>query len=717
MKGCFKYLLLLLLFQKGNQLLAQDTLNGKKTDDADVQQQLENLAENGQSEDADYSGMLEELNYYKEHPINLNQATNEEIEQLHLLTDVQINSLIQHIRKYGKLISIYELQGIDGFDLETIRKILPYVHVSDQFNSAHFGLKEMFSNGQNALVLRYGRVLEKQAGFSIIDSADLFNSPNSRYIGSPDKLYARYRFTYGNKVSWGITAEKDQGELFWKNRQAFNYSWYENSLNGNQKTGFDFYSAHLYLHNIRFVKALAIGDYQASFGQGLCMWSGYSFGKSADIVSAKRSAAGIKPYSSVDENRFLRGAATTLAFGKFEVSGFYSRKHIDANVSDTLADGEIAAVSSLQETGYHTTAGEIADRKVIQQTIYGGNIRFKTSNFSVGISAVNYQLNKDLHRDLSYYNQFDFNSKSITNASIDYNFVLRNFNFFGEEAIGSNGGLAFINGLLISLDPRFSITVSHRYYERNFQNQLSNAFAENSTAANEKGVFAGFNAKLYRGISLSGYFDRFEFPWMKYQVNGPSSGYDYVAQINYTPSKTFDAYFKLRARNKYKNTSTTPDINDIDFIVPYTQTNYRLNTSYSILPSVKLKNRVEWLDYKVDHGNTQKGFLIYQDITYNKLGKPFSFTLRYAMFQTDNYDTRIYAYENDVPGSYSIPSYYYKGSRFYLLLDYNLTRQLEVWLRFSQTVYSNMDVISAGSLNEIQGNTKSEIKIQLRYKF
>jgi hypothetical protein len=692
----------------------QDTIV-PKTEDNDIQQQLENIAENTQNEDADYTNLLDALNQFKEHPINLNNTTKEELQQLQMLNDIQINNLFNHIKRNGRLITIYELQGINDFDIQTIRKILPYVRVSDNFSSSHFSVREMFKDGSHTVLLRYARTIEDQTGFSAIDSAKLYSSQNSRYIGSPDRLYARYRFTYSNNVSWGITAEKDQGELFFKNNQRFNYDWYEQGLKGNQKTGFDFYSAHFYLHNIRFIKSLAIGDYQATFGQGLTMWSGYSFGKSSDIMSTKKSATGIKPYTSVDENRFLRGAATTVKFKKFEATGFYSQKYVDANVADTMENGEVAAISSLQETGYHSTLGEIADKHTTQQTIYGGNIAYKATQFSIGVTAAHYVLNTDLKRSLSTYNQFDYTSRTNTNIGIDYNLVLRNFNFFGEEAMSANGGKAFLNGVLVSLDPRLSLSITHRYYERNYQNLLSNGFAENTMAANEKGLYVGIVAKPATKFSFTAYYDRFEFLWMKNGVNAPSSGTDYMAQLNFTPSKRFDAYFKIRSRTKFKNTAA--DIDDIDFIVPFTQTNYRLNTSFTTIPSIKLKNRLEFVDYKVDDGKTMKGFMIYQDITYSKVGSKFSASLRYALFQTDNYDTRIYVYENDMPGVYSIPAYYYRGSKFYLLLDYNLTRRIEIWVRYSQTVYDNKKVISEGSLTEIKGNTKSEIKAQVRFKF
>lgn len=697
-----------------NLLTAQDL--PVKTDDGEIQQQLENVAENSGNEDADYTNLLEGLIYYKEHPINLNRATKEELQQLFFLNDIQINNLLKHIEKSGNLITIYELQGIDGLDLQTIKRMLPYVRVADNFNTANFSVSEMFRNGNHAVILRYAQVLEQQKGFSQIDSSGITDSPNSRYIGSPQRLYARYRFTYGTNVSWGITAEKDQGELLLKKNQKFNYASYEKALKGKQGSGFDFYSAHFFVKNIRFIKAFAIGDYQATFGQGLVAWSGLAFTKSADITSGKKSAMGIKPYTSVDENRFLRGTAATVGFKRFEATAFFSRKKVDANISDTLDNGEVATISALQETGYHSTAGEIADKDAITQTIYGGNIAYKRRSLSVGATALSYHLDKSFNRDLSYYNQFQFSSTQNLNVGLDYNFVLRNFNFFGEAAVSQNGGKAFVNGMIVSLDPRLAFTVLYRDYERNYQNLVSNGFAEGSMAANEKGTYIGVAARPTNTISLTAYCDRFKFPWMSYQANQPSAyGSDYLAQLNYTPSKKLDMYFRIRERYYQRNTVDAEA--DIDYLGLVKQVNYRFNLSYGILPSVKLKNRIELVDYKKEDTKTQKGYLAYQDVTYNKIGSPVSFSLRYALFQTDSYNSRIYAFENEIPGVYSILANYYRGSRFYLLVDYNITRRIELWVRYSQTFYDNKDTISEGSLSEIQGNTKSEIKAQVRFKF
>jgi hypothetical protein len=268
--------------------------------------------------------------------------------------------------------------------------------------------------------------------------------------------------------------------------------------------------------------------------------------------------------------------------------------------------------------------------------------------------------------------------------------------------------------VLISLDNRLSITLLHRNYQRNYQNLLSNGFSENNTTSNEKGVYIGIITKPTKTTTITAYRDSFEFPWLKYQATAPSKGNDYNIQFNYTPSKKMDFYFRIQETNKEKNSTSNIIVN---YLIPTKQRNYRFHISYDITTSLKLKNRIELINYQQDNNPTEKGFLVYQDVCYNKPGKPLAITIRYALFETDNYDTRIYAYENDVLNSYSIPSYYSRGSRFYVLVDYTISRQIELWLRYAQTFYDNKNSISKGSLNEIAGNTKSEIKVQVRFKF
>ena len=93
-----------------------------------------------------------------------------------------------------------------------------------------------------------------------------------------------------------------------------------------------------------------------------------------------------------------------------------------------------------------------------------------------------------------------------------------------------------------------------------------------------------------------------------------------------------------------------------------------------------------------------------------------SFSARFALFDTDSYNSRIYSYENDVLYYFRIPSYYYQGSRSYLTLRYQFKKGIDLWLRYSNWTYYNRETIGSG-LNEINGPSKSEFRAQLRFQF
>ncbi|PCI98822.1 MAG: hypothetical protein COB15_05150 [Flavobacteriales bacterium] len=659
--------------------------------------------EDAEESDADYTTIFDQLSYFYDHPLNLNRVDLNDLEELGLLTSIQINNLLAHIEQNGKLMTLEELQTIEGFDADLIKLLLPFVKVSTDVDNAQLSFKELIKNGENQLFIRYQTILEQKEGFLPVTDSALAASPNSRYRGIEPKIYTRYRYKYGRHLSFGFTAEKDAGEEF---------------FTGTQKNGFDFYSAHLFIRNQGKIKQLAIGDYQAQFGQGLTYWSGRAFGKSADIMLIKRSAQGLKPYTSVDESRFLRGGGSTFQFGKINVTAFYSYNKVDANINltDSLSeDNEVLAVTSIQQSGLHRTFNEIEDKGAITQQQMGGNISYKTRKLSVGLTGINSNLNADFNPSLQTYSQFRNSDNNQSKIGADYNFIYKNFNFFGEFTKSINAGNAFVSGALITLDPRLSFAVLYRDYQRNFQPISSAGIGEGSTNENEKGLYMGFIAKPIKKVTLSAYYDQFTFPWLKSGINAPSGGYQYLVQLTYKPSKKMEMYVRIRERDKLENTAV--DLSEgIDYLVHEKQTNYRFNYSYKVSESIKLKGRVELINYDKEESPFETGYLVYQDIVYKAKSSPFSFAFRYGLFDTESFNSRIYAYENDVLYAFSIPAYYNRGTRTYLTVKYRVMRGIDLWLRYGLTYYDNVDVISSG-LEEIQGNHKQEVKAQIRFKF
>ncbi len=246
---------------------AQEKPNSERS--AIIEQRIEQIAEAAEDENLDYSELFDKLATYWDFPLNLNTATEENLYGLGLLANDQIRNFLEYRRKYGNLLSIYELPYIPGWDIETTDAILPFIVVEPDQGREKITFKKLLRYGKHDLMIRYQRVLETQKGYGDISPEDLAASPNSRYLGSPDKLYMKYRYRYSDRVSFGVTGEKDSGEEFFR---------------GSQSDGFDFYSAHLFLSDFGPIKDLAIGDYQARFGQGLTFWTGLGFNRKSSFT-------------------------------------------------------------------------------------------------------------------------------------------------------------------------------------------------------------------------------------------------------------------------------------------------------------------------------------------------------------------------------------------------------------------------------------------------
>lgn len=651
-----------------------------------TEQQLENLTDVNQVETEDDS-YLQQLEQYRRNPMNLNEVEASELRELKILTDLQISNFISYRRLLGRFISIYELQAIPSWDVNTIRKLTPFIMLASPVSFKN-DFASRFNQGSHSLLFRVSQVLEESKGFDE-------STTGTKYLGSPQRIFFRYKYSFKNLLQFGLVGDKDAGEQFFK---------------GAQKNGFDFYSFHLFARKIGIIRALALGDFTVNIGQGLIEWQSLAFKKSVDVMGVKRQSSVLKPYNSADEYNFKRGAGITIKKGNVEATAFASIRKLSANFeSDTINYQDY--ITSFETSGYHRTEAEIADRHRLRQLSFGGNIKYTGNRWQIGINGINYNFSEPVQKGDEPYNQFAINGTNWYNLSVDYSYTYRNLHFFGEAAADKNFNKAFLNGLLISVDSRVDVSVVHRLINKNYQAVNGNAFTENTYPTNEQGLYAGISIRPAPAWRLDAYGDMYKFPWLKYLVDAPSYGKDFLAQLTYTPNKQVEIYARFRNESKQSN---QPDNNTVtNYLVTIPQKNWRAQISYKINPGMAVRSRMELVRYNNKESNQENGFLTFFDFIYRPMMKPFSGVLRLQYFETDGYDSRIYAYENDVLYSYSIPAFYDKGYRYYVTLNYNLTQNLSFWLRLTQTIYRDKTSIGSG-LDEIDGNKRSEIKFQVR---
>ena len=713
--------------------IAIDTLSTEALNELLIEQ-VERLAEDVDAE-IDFEDLLDNYIFFSENPININSDEVMQLVELRLLSVFQYEELQKYRRYYGDFMFLDELEMVEGFDEQTLAIIKPVICIEKDKSKDKLSLKKMGRYGKHQIVGRYEQILERQQGYAPIDDSSLLAKPNSRYLGSPQKYQLKYTYNYRNKLRAGFVLEKDPGEMFFTDKVS---DTIQKLIGKNYSKGFDFVGFHLYAKDLGIVKAAVLGDYQLSFGQGLTLWSGMSFGKAGAGSSVMKQGRGITPKGSASEYSFMRGAAVTLGGGPFSGTVFYSNRWIDANVSvaDSLDEAEL--VSSLQETGYHRTIGELLDRHAIRQQVVGGHLAYAVAHFEVGYTAHHTWLNVPLQLKPSHYNQFYFQGQKLTNQGIDFKYVKGKFAVFGEASMSYNnnakvvepvetptqiqtalrqaqGPWAFAGlvGLTVKPAGYLNFTLLYRDYGKTYQNLLGNAFGEGSRNQGQRGVYLGVEVAPAPYWNILAYADQFQFTWLTSQVNAPSNGHDYYLRVSHSFNRRTNAYLQFRSKTKMKNSTDGQVFSHYPIL--YTKNTVRFNINYQLGWDIHCSNKAEYAHYRNDDGTNEHGFFICQDIAYKPENKPFSLTFRYAIFDAKDYNARIYAYENDVLYSFSVPALYGKGMRVYLLGKWKPFKSLTLYARIGSTIYSDRDEIGSG-LTLIQRNHKTDLKVEAVWK-
>ena len=659
----------------------------------DVEFLILKLYRQQQTADVPYQDFYEAIYQFYQNPLDLNSANSDELANLYVLSNLQIAEIISHRKNNGPFVSVYELQSIESLDLETLELLLHFVKVNSEVGTWR-GLKnELRQPDLQYLIFRHSLDLERSRGYLSQ------NGQAAAYEGDPHNLYMRYRFQKFNLYSVGFTSEKDAGEK-WKFEHV------------QKKYGTDFISAHAVLYNMGRIKRWAIGDYQLQYGQGLVMSGGFFLGKGSEtILAVRRNSTGIRPYSSVLETGYFRGTALTLDLNRVEFTPFFSRKYIDGSIqlTDSASNDDLA---TLRYTGLHRTATELAARKTVLETAYGLNANYQSlnKNLHVGANLLRLEFDKTVLPAKGFYNFYDFKGEANSNYSLYYSYFLKNISLFGEAATSLSGGKGIVQGALVSLGSRVDVSMMYRNYAPNLHTHYGNSFGENYKNSNEKGFYWGIKIRLTNKTELNAFYDLYMFPWLKYRVSAPSSGAEQMLAIRHKFNKKALFMAQFRTETKEMDAETA---NEEKYLISHTRQFFMAQFEYKIDRHFYLKSRFQQSSYSKE-GFVSHGSMIAQDFGYD--GRTVDFSLRCSLFDTDDFENRQYMYEKDVLYSFSFPFFTGKGMRQYMMTKINLTSQLTFWLKYGRTTYFDREEVGSG-YEQVLGNIRSEIKLQLRYTF
>jgi hypothetical protein len=662
--------ILLLVASTNEKLFCQETTEAGE-------QQIENnamAAENNMQDINESEVIGDEMKF------DINTINETELIGFNLLTQEQINNFIIYRKRMGRFISLFELQAVPGWDIETIRSVINKLKFKQGFEN-HYNFKQLLKKTNHSILYRTGgKAYDTLVAGILKGKTNMINSY---------KQLIKYSMDLSEKIKGGITIEKDAGE----------------------KNIVDHLSGYLAFSSNRILKNCIIGDYTINMGQGLIQWQGYSVGLSNQISSGFRQGPIVMPHRGTDENKFHRGIALGFQKSGITLSLLGSSHYVDANIIWDSSTNK-KNISSFLVSGIHVSDSEISDKKTAGKKTIGGSLTFKFNKTSIGLNHLSTFFDSPIKKSNEPYNYFSKKGNNYKNTGIDVETNILSGFLFGEVAVDEKLNSGFIIGFIKSIDPRLDIAFKYRNISKGFRSFQSSAFTQNTEANNEQGKSITVNFKVNSTTKIEGYADHFINYWPQYYNDGIRRGNIISIQYSWDPNKKTSYYIRLQSKEKDNNGKLNN--NKTNLLGKERISNYRIHFSFSPYQSITVRYRTELSVYTGEFKHTERGFLSYLEIIYKPMLKPYSISARLSGFETGGYNSRIYAYERDILYYYAIPALQNLGFRNYILVNYKISKQLQIWLKWIHAKNTLNSPLSSQAESSVR--ITKEWRVQLIWK-
>ncbi len=624
-------------------------------------------------EDADPAAMLEELEELKVSPVIINTGDEKEISRLFFLTEFQVMVLADHIKKNGSVVTLYELALLPAFDRNTVLLMAPYISLETVAPKG----------GKN-----YGRTL-------------LTMTVSSRFSGNETgtegiRSLLKVKHEQGS-ISLGLTAENDPGEPFtFKNTP-----------------GTDFLSGYIEYEGKGFINRIIAGDFKIRAGEGLLFNSSRWMGSWLSSPSFMSGRSVSSPYTSTEENNFFRGISLTLGNMNAGAVLFASSNKIDARVlfaEDSITIG----VTNLVSGGIHTTESQLEARNSLTETIAGIRLIAGAEKIRGGISASSTWFSLPFLPDITKpENLHAFRGDRLVNLAADVRAGTGSILFFAEagmdltDSASATGVLnlrdswAATAGLRVKPSARITFNILARHFAPGYNAFHSGAFKAGSGSGNETGLSASLHLEAARHLFITAATDHYRIPTPRYRSSASSIGNRIEIKGEYQPRDN------ISMRLSWTSSSREYDAaRETGAAISVTHTRRQLGFVFDIIPSQTLRLTTRASTSFITPAQ-EKGYLLSQDFCYSFRSVPLKLWFRYALCSTGGWDSRLYAWENDLLNSFSVPALYGDMTRSSIMLSWKPSDRVEARVKYGYT-YSGT--------NEENG-IRQEVKGQVRIVF
>lgn len=647
------------------------------------------------TEEDGVTGLYEELVEMHRHPLDINRAQKADLLRMPFLTEEQADSILSLVQKSHGLLSMGELMFVKNLYHRERKYLSLFFFCSSDSGPYHKQCSDSVKVRNNAakyieekkglrtdLSVTFDVPLYKREGFKPHTREELERNPNCQYLGNNVATTLRYRASLNNRLLWGLTAQKDEGEPF--------------AARGN--TLFDSYSVFVMGKSEGAVKKWILGDYTAHFGLGLTI--GSSGTDPLGVMATMRPRQeGFTAHTAIDEAQFMRGGAIDLALGKVNIKAFGSWRKMDATLMND-------SISTILTDGYHRTPLEMSKRHNITALQGGLAMGANIGPLYVGINAVHTHYNTPYRTPTALYRKYYFQGSDFGNYSVTYSVQQGALKAWGETATSEQGGVAALHRVQYAPHYRFIVNVLHRYYSKHYLDTSAQSYRTGSRIQNEHGVMVGVSWEPVKLWMLKGYVDVAHFPFAVYASQNPKNGVSAMLQTEYTPYNTTTWLLRYKFRSR-------PDDNNEG--VPDSRVQHTIKGQWRYAGKVwNLTSTADAVFLSQPDKGKSSGWMLSQKVSVAVI-KSTRLSMAVAVFNTDSYSEALRLYEPILLYSSGYPVCYYHGSRLSASIQHNVG-PLSMAVKYALTHYTNRDSIGSG-LRQFNGSTLQNILIQVALRF
>ena len=630
------------------------------------------------SEEADEESAeadFELLDQLAAHPLDLNSATRDELEQLPFLSEQQVMDLLDYRHRYGAIRSLGELRMVRSLDYQQLQ-LLPFFVRADQpvtpTSDSFPRLDTIARHGRHELTASARLPFYNRKG------------DHNGYLGYRYRHELRYEFSYGQRLRFGLIGAQDAGEPFFANRNTW---------------GYDTYSYYLQLKRLSStISQLVVGKYKLSVGQGLVMGSSFSVGKLTTLQSLGRPAMSLRPHTSRSEADYLQGAAATLRlWQRLELTPYVSYRACDATLT---TEGD---ATTLITSGYHRTPIEMQKKGNTHATDVGLHLGLRHEAWQVGLTAAYTHLDRRLQPNTkTLYRRHYATGTDFANFSANYAYTNHRFALNGETAIDREGHLATHNTLSLQASDQWSLLAQQRFYSYRYHSLRAHSQSEGGHVQNESALMLGTTWSPLPRLHLQAYADYAYFPWARYLVSQSSNAIDLAILATYELRRlTLKARYRWHRRQRDNETKTA--------LQPNTDQRLRLTATVSASDALRLTTQADLAHNAFRQ--ISRGLMLSQQASWQT--QRWLVALTAAWFHTDDYQSRLYLYERQPAHQFAFPTYYGHGLRLALMARADLSQRLRLAARLGHTRYFDRTTIGT-ALQQVDHSTLTDLDLQLR---